>query len=137
MISVGVGRLNYQTQSIEFVASQETERVCVLADVKLLPEIDALLADTGVSRDDRSVRCMRAWSWIVYGRAYLHGKCEGYSYWAQCSLYLVFLRRMLRAWQQWDLGVRGSVVVVGDAMRKEVYPVRYMLTDGGVEQLKY
>lgn len=32
-------------------------------------------------------------------------------------------------------GVRGSVVVLGDAMRKEVYPVRYHVADSGIERL--
>ena len=35
-----------------------------------------------------------------------------------------------QAWDQWAKGVRGEVVVLGDAMRKEVYPVRYVLNDG-------
>ena len=35
-----------------------------------------------------------------------------------------------QAWDQWVKGACGEVVVLGDAMRKEVYPVRYVLNDG-------
>ena len=40
------------------------------------------------------------------------------------------------AWRVWRAGVRGEVGVVADAMRKEVYPVRFVLTDAGVERLE-
>lgn len=133
MISVGVGRLNYQTQSIEFVASQETEAFRA-SNVKLLPEIDALLADTGVSRDDVAcVVCGRGPGSFTGVRICM-ASAKGIAIGLNVPLFGVSTADA-QAWQQWDLGVRGSVVVVGDAMRKEVYPVRYMLTDGGVERL--
>ena len=40
------------------------------------------------------------------------------------------------AWRVWRAGVRGEVGIVADAMRKEVYPVRFALTDAGVERLE-
>lgn len=133
MISVGVGRLNYQTQSIEFVASQETEAFRA-SNVKLLPEIDALLADTGASRDDVAcVVCGRGPGSFTGVRICM-ASAKGIAIGLDLPLFGVSTADA-QAWQQWDLGVRGSVVVVGDAMRKEVYPVRYMLTDGGVERL--
>lgn len=133
MISVGVGRLNYQTQSIEFVASQETEAFRA-SNVKLLPEIDTLLADTGVSRDDVTcVVCGRGPGSFTGVRICM-ASAKGIAIGLNVPLFGVSTADA-QAWQQWDLGVRGSVVVVGDAMRKEVYPVRYMLTDGGVERL--
>lgn len=39
------------------------------------------------------------------------------------------------AWRAWHAGVRGRLGVVADAMRKEVYPVRYLLEDAGVRRL--
>lgn len=133
MISVGVGRLNYQTQSIEFVASQETEAFRA-SNVKLLPEIDALLANTGVSHDDVAcVVCGRGPGSFTGVRICM-ASAKGIAIGLNVPLFGVSTADA-QAWQQWDLGVRGSVVVVGDAMRKEVYPVRYMLTDGGVERV--
>lgn len=40
------------------------------------------------------------------------------------------------AWRAWWAGVRGRLGVVADAMRKEVYPVRYVLDDAGVTRLE-
>lgn len=40
------------------------------------------------------------------------------------------------AWRVWWAGMRGRLGVVADAMRKEVYPVRYALDDAGVTRLE-
>ena len=40
------------------------------------------------------------------------------------------------AWNAWAQGVRGNLAVVADAMRHEVYPVRFLLSDAGVERLQ-
>ena len=39
------------------------------------------------------------------------------------------------AWCQWLRGYRGALGVLGDAMRGEVYPLRYLLGDDGPERL--
>ena len=39
------------------------------------------------------------------------------------------------AWHAWSAGVRGLVGVVGDAMRREVYPGLYEVADGGPRRL--
>ena len=40
------------------------------------------------------------------------------------------------AWNAWAAGERGPLSVVADAMRKEVYPVCYLLNDTGIERLE-
>ena len=40
------------------------------------------------------------------------------------------------AWGAWHAGVRGPVLVVADAMRKEVYPVRFAVSDAGIGRLE-
>lgn len=40
------------------------------------------------------------------------------------------------AWRAWMAGYRGRLGVVADAMRKEVYPVRYGLEDAGIVRLE-
>ena len=40
------------------------------------------------------------------------------------------------AWHAWRGGVRGKLGVVADAMRKEIYPVRYELNDAGIARLE-
>ena len=39
------------------------------------------------------------------------------------------------AWGAWNAGTRGDLLVVADAMRKEVYPVDYSLDESGVTRL--
>ena len=40
------------------------------------------------------------------------------------------------AWGAWHAGVRGPMLVVADAMRKEVYPVRFAVSDAGIGRLE-
>ena len=39
------------------------------------------------------------------------------------------------AWSAWKAGARGQLAVVGDAMRREVYPGRYLVADEGPARL--
>lgn len=133
MISVGLGRLDRKTCSIELVASKETEAFRA-SNVKLLPEIDALLCETGISRDDAAcVVCGRGPGSFTGVRICM-ASAKGIAIGLGVALFGVSTADA-QAWQQWDTGVRGSVVVLGDAMRKEVYPVRYVLSDSGIDRL--
>lgn len=133
MISVGLGRLDRKTCSIELVASKETEAFRA-SNVKLLPEIDALLGETGISRDDVAcVVCGRGPGSFTGVRICM-ASAKGIAIGLGVALFGVSTADA-QAWQQWDTGVRGSVVVLGDAMRKEVYPVRYVLSDSGIDRL--
>lgn len=133
MISVGLGRLDRKTCSIELVASKETEAFRA-SNVKLLPEIDALLCETGISRDDIAcVVCGRGPGSFTGVRICM-ASAKGIAIGLGVALFGVSTADA-QAWQQWDAGVRGSVVVLGDAMRKEVYPVRYVLSDSGIDRL--
>lgn len=133
MISVGLGRLDRKTCSIELVASKETEAFRA-SNVKLLPEIDALLGEAGISRDDVAcVVCGRGPGSFTGVRICM-ASAKGIAIGLGVALFGVSTADA-QAWQQWDTGVRGSVVVLGDAMRKEVYPVRYVLSDSGIDRL--
>lgn len=133
MISVGLGRLDRKTCSIELVASKETEAFRA-SNVKLLPEIDALLGETGISRDDVAcVVCGRGPGSFTGVRICM-ASAKGIAIGLGVALFGVSTADA-QAWQQWDTGVRDSVVVLGDAMRKEVYPVRYVLSDSGIDRL--
>lgn len=133
MISVGLGRLDRRACSIELVASKETEAFRA-SNVKLLPEIDALLGEAGISRDDIAcVVCGRGPGSFTGVRICM-ASAKGIAIGLGVALFGVSTADA-QAWQQWDTGVRGSVVVLGDAMRKEVYPVRYVLSDSGIDRL--
>ena len=133
MISLGIGLLDRAKKTIECVASREVGAFRA-SNVKLLPEIDALLADAGISRGEVAcVVCGRGPGSFTGVRICL-ASAKGVAIGLGVPLFGVSTSDA-QAWQQWANGARGSVVVLGDAMRKEVYPVRYHVTDSGIERL--
>lgn len=133
MISLGIGLLDRAKKTIDCIASREVGAFRA-SNVKLLPEIDALLADAGISRGEVAcVVCGRGPGSFTGVRICL-ASAKGIAIGLGVPLFGVSTSDA-QAWQQWANGVRGSVVVLGDAMRKEVYPVRYHVTDSGIERL--
>ena len=133
MISLGIGLLDRAKKAIECIASREVGAFRA-SNVKLLPEIDALLKDTGISRGEVAcVVCGRGPGSFTGVRICL-ASAKGIAIGLGVPLFGVSTSDA-QAWQQWVNGVRGSVVVLGDAMRKEVYPVRYHVADSGIERL--
>ena len=51
-------------------------------------------------------------------------------------MYWKYRSQPFSAMNAWAAGERGPLSVVADAMRKEVYPVRYLLNDTGIERLE-
>ncbi len=133
MISLGLGRLDRTDKTIECVASREVGAFRA-SNVKLLPEIDALLKGAGVERAQLAcVVCGRGPGSFTGVRICM-ASAKGLAIGLGVPLFGVSTSDSL-AWQQWAFGVRGAVVVLGDAMRKEVYPVHYRLSDTGVQRL--
>ena len=133
MISLGLGRLDRTAKSIECVASREVGAFRA-SNVKLLPEIDTLLKGAGVQRGQVAcVVCGRGPGSFTGVRICM-ASAKGLAIGLGVPLFGVSTSDSL-AWQQWANGARGNVVVLGDAMRKEVYPVRYCLSDAGVQRL--
>ena len=133
MISLGLGRFDRTAKSIECVASREVGAFRA-SNVKLLPEIDTLLKGAGVERGQVAcVVCGRGPGSFTGVRICM-ASAKGLAIGLGVPLFGVSTSDSL-AWQQWANGARGNVVVLGDAMRKEVYPVRYCLSDAGVQRL--
>lgn len=133
MISLGLGRLDRAEHAIECVASREVGAFRA-SNVKLLPEIDALLASSGVSREEVAcVVCGRGPGSFTGVRICL-ASAKGVAIGLGVALFGVSTADA-QAWQQWHRGFRGTAVVLGDAMRKEVYPVRYLVGEDGIERL--
>lgn len=133
MISLGIGLLDRAKKTIDCIASREVGAFRA-SNVKLLPEIDALLADMGISRGEVAcVACGRGPGSFTGVRICL-ASAKGVAIGLGVPLFGVSTSDA-QAWQQWANGARGSVVALGDAMRKEVYPVRYHVTDSGIERL--
>ena len=104
------------------------------ANERLLTCVDEMMAAEGLARGDvAAVVCGRgpgSFTGVRIGVATAKGMASGLG----CALYGVSTLDAV-AWEAWSLGHRGALGVVGDALRKEVYPVRYLLDDEGVVRL--
>lgn len=133
IIAVSVGRLDTQTKSITVLASKETPAFRA-SNTKLIQCIDDLLASASVQKESIAcVVCGRGPGSFTGVRICL-ATAKGLAMGCGATLQGVSTSDA-QAWQLWEIGIRGSVVVLGDAMRKEVYPVRYELDDAGIERL--
>ena len=118
--------------SLEIVAS--ADHLCRRqANVELVPTVDALLAEAGLTRADvDAVLCGTgpgSFTGVRIGVAAAKGLACG----LRVPLHGTSTLDAV-AWVAWAGGVRGLLGVVGDAMRKEVYPGLYRLTEEGVER---
>ena len=132
VISIGVGALHPESKTIESVASVEV-RAHRASNTQLLPHVDELLAEHGIARDDIAcVACGRgpgSFTGVRIAMATAKGVASA------LGVGLVgFSTLDAVAWNVWAAGVRGSLLVAADAMRKEVYPVRYNVDDLGVRR---
>ena len=133
VISIGVGALHPESKTIESVASVEV-RAHRASNTQLLPHVDELLAEHGIARGDIAcVACGRgpgSFTGVRIAMATAKGVASA------LGVGLVgFSTLDAVAWNTWAAGARGSLLVAADAMRKEVYPVRYALDDSGVHRL--
>lgn len=134
VIAIGLGILDPADCSINVAASLEVEARRA-SNTQLLPRIDALLKANGVEK--RQLAC------IVCGRGpgsftgvrIAMATAKGIASALEVPLYGISTLDSI-AWGLHHAGLRGRAAVVADAMRKEVYPVRFELVDDGVVRLE-
>lgn len=132
VIAIGLGRLDAQSRTVTPFATREIPAHRA-SNTKLLPSIDALLEQAGVERADIAcVACGRGPGSFTGVRICM-ATAKGIAMALEVGLYGVSTPDAV-AWKLWADGVRGSVAVVADAMRKEVYPVRYAIREDGIER---
>ncbi|HIR43541.1 MAG TPA: tRNA (adenosine(37)-N6)-threonylcarbamoyltransferase complex transferase subunit TsaD [Candidatus Aphodovivens avicola] len=134
VVSIGVGALDPAAKTITPVATVEV-RAHRASNTQLLPRIDALLADSGIARGSLAcVACGRgpgSFTGVRIAMATAKGVASA------LGVGLIgFSTLDAVAWNAWEAGVRGSLLVAADAMRKEVYPVRYWVDDAGAHRLE-
>ena len=104
------------------------------ANQRLLTVVDEMVAGTGnAPADVATLVCGRgpgSFTGVRIGVATAKGAALGLG----CALHGVSTLDAV-AWECWAQGHRGNLGVVGDALRKEVYPVRYWLGPQGIERL--
>ena len=103
-------------------------------NTRLLPSVEEMVEDKGIAREDIvAIVCGRgpgSFTGVRIGVATAKGAASGLG----CALYGVPTLDAI-AWEAWFAGYRGALGVVGDALRKEIYPVRYDLREEGAVSL--
>ena len=104
------------------------------ANVCLVPAIDRLFAQHGLDKEAvKYVVCGRgpgSFTGVRIAVATAKGLAAG----LEVPLHGV-VTQDAQAWQAWLDGVRGHIAVLSDAMRGEVYPVRYKLDKQGAKRV--
>ena len=134
VIAIGVGVLHEEAHAIELVAHAEIE-ARRQSNTQLIPRIDALLAENGIARDDIACVCVGRGPGSFTGARIAMATAKGIASALEVGLVGVSSLDAV-AWGVWEFGARGEVAVVADAMRKEVYPVRYLVDDAGAHRLE-
>ena len=134
IIAIGLGVLHASSRMIELTASVEAEARRA-SNTQLLPRIDAALAEHGVAREDIACVAVGRGPGSFTGVRIAMATAKGIASALEVPLVGVSSLDAV-AWNAWAAGERGPLAVVADAMRKEVYPVRYLLNDTGIERLE-
>ena len=134
IIAIGLGVLHASSRMIELTASVEAEARRA-SNTQLLPRIDAALAEHGVAREDIACVAVGRGPGSFTGVRIAMATAKGIASALEVPLVGVSSLDAV-AWNAWAAGERGPLSVAADAMRKEVYPVRYLLNDTGIERLE-
>ena len=134
VIAIGLGRLVPEALEVAAVASRQIV-AHRQSNTQLLPAVDELLAQQGVAREQIACVCVGRGPGSFTGVRIAMATAKGIASALEVGLMGVSTLEAV-AWGAWDAGVRGALAVVADAMRKEVYPVRFRLGDDGVARLE-
>lgn len=139
MVAIGLGRIASAARASnscaesDIVAAREVPAHRA-SNTVLIAQIDELLAEAGVSKEDiAAVVCGRGPGSFTGVRICM-ATAKGMASALEAPLYGVSTLDAV-AWNAWSNGVRGRVLVVADAMRKEVYPVLFDIDDAGARRL--
>ncbi len=133
VISIGIGRLNVQDKTIDLVAEckHEAHRA---SNTRLLPSIDTLMKDASIANKDIACVAVGRGPGSFTGVRIAMSTAKGIAQALGCPLVGVSTQEAI-AWSMQEDGLRGRALVVSDAMRKEVYPSLFDLTDSGIVRL--
>lgn len=133
VVSIALGIIHKQTREVELVAQSRIEAHRA-SNTKLLPAIDALLTQEGIARSSiAAIACGRGPGSFTGVRICM-ATAKGIASALEVALIGVSTLDAL-AWELQKRGARGRALVVADAMRREVYPVQYELSDAGIARL--
>lgn len=133
IIALGLGLLDADRSAVTVVASAEVEARRA-SNTQLVPRIDRLCAEAGAVRDEIACVAVGRGPGSFTGVRIALATAKGIASALGAALVGVSSLDAV-AWGLWDAGLRGTGAVVADAMRREVYPVRFSLTDDGAVRL--
>ena len=124
MLSLACGYL-HRGGSLEILAA-DNRPAPRKANVELLVRIDAMLKSANLNITDMDTIVAGQGPGSFTGVRIGVATAKGLSAALGCPLFGVSTLDAI-AHQAWHSSVRGKIAVIGDAMRKEIYPVRYLL----------
>lgn len=133
VIAVGLGELDGPSQTVVPVATVEVEARRA-SNTQLLPRIDELCETAKVSRGDIACVCVGRGPGSFTGVRIAMACAKGIASALEVGLVGVSSLDAV-AWGTWNAGQRGRLLVLADAMRREVYPVEYRLGEDGAARL--
>ena len=132
-IAIGIGRLDASTKSIRTIATAE-EHAERSSNTKLMPMVDELFASHGLDRRDMACVAVGVGPGSFTGVRIAVATAKGIA--SAMGIPLVGLSTLnVVAQGAHSHGVRGELVVIDDAMRKEVYPALFALDDEGIRRI--
>ena len=133
VVAIGVGKLVAGERSVDVVATREVQAHRA-SNTTLVPAIDELLASLEIARGQVACVCVGRGPGSFTGVRIAMATAKGIT--SALGVALVGVSTLdAIAWNAQAEGVRGDVLVVADAMRKEVYPARFALFDGDVRRM--
>ena len=132
VIAIGIGRLDGESKSIELLAS-ESVPAHRASNTQLLPRLDAMFERLSLAREAVACVCVGRGPGSFTGVRIAMATAKGIASALEVGLIGVSTQASI-AWGAWADGVRGRLLVVSDAMRKEIYPAYFDLTHDGVER---
>lgn len=133
VVAIGLGRLDVTRKTVQVHAAREIPAHRA-SNTTLVPAIDDLLGQAGVSRSQVACVCVGRGPGSFTGVRIAMATAKGIA--SALGVGLVGVSTLdAIAWNAQSLGVRGELLVIADAMRKEVYPARFSLFDDGVRRL--
>ncbi len=132
VIAVGIGRLIVEARMVEVIASTQTQAHRA-SNTQLLGRIDDICNDVGIKRNDIACVVVGTGPGSFTGVRIALATAKGIAEALEVALVGVSSLDAV-AWNVWVHGMRADVLVVADAMRQEVYPVRFTLDDEGIHR---
>lgn len=133
VIALGVGSLCPSDKSIEVIYSSSTPALRQ-SNTQLIPQIDAVFADLGISREDIACVCVGRGPGSFTGVRIAMATAKGIASALDASLIGISTQNAI-AQEVKAAGFTGRLLVASDAMRKEVYPAMFEISNAAAKRL--